>query len=49
MGRFEYKIVEGKLSPDGLNNLGREGWELVSAVPVKGWTRERGFRGQSPQ
>jgi hypothetical protein len=28
--KWEYKIVDGRPTADGLNSLGAEGWELVS-------------------
>lgn len=32
MDRFEYKIEEEKLTTDQLNELGKQGWELVSVT-----------------
>lgn len=33
--RWEYRIEESTKSPDLLNRLGREGWELVNALQIE--------------
>ena len=33
--RWEYRIEESTKSPDLLNRLGREGWELVAALQIE--------------
>lgn len=34
MKRWEYKVV-GSLDVEALDELGRDGWELVSTMPVR--------------
>lgn len=30
--KWEYKVIEGSLSPEELNTLGAEGWELIQVT-----------------
>jgi hypothetical protein len=37
MQKWEYKIVEKSISDSTLNELGKEGWELISVVIRATW------------